>query len=206
MRLSRLDPQDLAITLALADAARNDPLTGTFHRGYFDRRLCAEVERSSQNERSTSLVMIDIDYFKKINDEHGHTAGDSVLRSVAAIISGVTRVEDVVARYGGEEFAIIVPGATMLGAALLAQRVRTAIEQATIDTDGRPLRITASLGVATVECGQTASAHELICAADEALYAAKREGRNRVHIGKLGHEVEHPGSEIPVTLTELTGR
>jgi two-component system cell cycle response regulator len=205
LRLSRLDHQDLATALALSDAARKDPLTSAFNRGYFDRRLAAEVERSHQNERSTSLVMIDLDHFKKINDQFGHTAGDAVLRSVGHILAAVTRVEDVVARYGGEEFAVIVPGATTLGAALLAQRARTAIENAVIDHDARQLRVTASLGVATIERGSTYEALDLVRTADEALYAAKHEGRNRVHIGQVGGLGETRPSEMPHTVTEFQG-
>jgi diguanylate cyclase (GGDEF)-like protein len=203
LRLSRLDHQDLIMALALADGARKDPLTGCFNRGYFDRRLAAEVERSHQGERSTSLVMIDLDHFKKINDQHGHTAGDAILRSVGHVLAGVIRAEDVVARYGGEEFALIAPGATTLGAALLAQRARGAIEQAVIDADGTRLRVTASLGVATLACGQTASAHDLVRVADEALYLAKHSGRNRVHIGNFGRPHEGHPSEIPATLTQF---
>jgi diguanylate cyclase (GGDEF)-like protein len=206
LRLSRLDRHELATARALADAARKDPLTSCFNRGYFDRRLAAEVARSRQKERSTSLVMIDLDHFKKVNDRYGHPAGDAILRSVGHVLSAVTRIEDVVARFGGEEFAVVVPGGTMLGAALLAQRVRTAIEQTVIETDGRQLRVTASLGVATLEPGQIASAHDLVRAADEALYAAKHEGRNRVHIGKVGAAVEDAASDAAVTVTHFARR
>lgn len=202
LRLSRLDQQDLATAHALADAARKDPLTKCFNRGYFDRRLAAEIERSQQGERSTSLVLIDLDHFKRINDRYGHTAGDATLRTVGQILHGVTRVEDVVCRYGGEEFAVILPGATTLGAALLAQRVRCAIEQAVIDADGTPLRITASVGVGTLERGQPFASHDLVRATDEALYQAKREGRNRVHIGQLTSPTETRFSEAPATVTE----
>jgi two-component system cell cycle response regulator len=204
LRLSRLDDRDLATALALADAARKDPLTGCFNRGYFDRRLAAEVERSHQNERSTSLVMIDLDYFKKINDQHGHGAGDAVLRSVGQLLASVIRSEDVLVRYGGEEFAVILPGATTLGAALLAQRARCALEESVVDADGVPLKVTASVGVASVERGQSWSSQELMRAADDALYLAKREGRNRVHIGQLGRPDDAHPSEIPVTVTQVS--
>jgi diguanylate cyclase (GGDEF)-like protein len=207
LRLSRLDQQDLTTALALSDAARKDPLTNCFNRGYFDRRLALEAVRSHQNERSTSLVMLDLDHFKRINDQYGHTAGDAILRSVGHTLTAVTRMEDVVARYGGEEFAIILPGATTLGAALLAQRARSAIEQAVIEADGQQLRVTASFGVATLERGQRLSGHELVRGADEALYAAKRDGRNRVHIGSLGAPaLDKRNSEAPVTMTEFSSR
>jgi two-component system, cell cycle response regulator len=204
LRLSRLDDQDLTAALALGNAARKDLLTGCFNRAFFDRRLAAEVERTRQNERSTSLVMIDLDHFKQINDQHGHTAGDAVLRSVGRILSAVIRVEDVAARYGGEEFAVIIPGATALGAALLAQRARCAIEQAVIDADGATLRVTASFGVATLERGQKGSGHQLLRVADEALYLAKRAGRNRVHIGHTGLPADARPSEIPATITQFS--
>jgi two-component system cell cycle response regulator len=206
LRLSRLDQHELASARALSDAARKDPLTACFNRGHFDSRLCAEVDRTRKNERSTSLVLLDLDHFKKINDRHGHTAGDAILRAVGQALLAVTRLDDVVARYGGEEFAIIVPAGTQLGAALLAQRARTAIEQMVVQSDGQKLRVTASLGVATLECGTVASAHELVRAADEALYAAKHEGRNRVHIGQLRTRTDEAPCDVGVTVTEFSAR
>jgi two-component system cell cycle response regulator len=207
LRLSQLGESELTSVRAVADAARKDPLTGCFNRGYFDQRLEAEAARAQRNERSTSLVVLDLDHFKRINDKYGHAAGDAVLRAVGQALRSATRVEDVVARYGGEEFAIIVPGATQLGAALLAQRVRIAISQLAVDVETQLLYPTASVGVATLERGQDVSAHALLRAADDALYAAKRGGRNRVHIGTVeAGAVDETLHEAVATVTVLPER
>jgi two-component system cell cycle response regulator len=207
MRLSLLDERELASAQAVADAARKDPLTGCFNRGYFDQKLHTEVVRTRRRARSTSLVLVDLDHFKRINDKYGHVTGDAALRAVGQVLRGATRVEDVVARYGGEEFAVIVPGATSMGGALLAQRVRTAIEKLTIDAEGEPLRVTASLGVASLEPGQVSNAPALLRAADGALYAAKHAGRNRVHIGNVGSVFpEEAPSDPVITVTMLPER
>jgi two-component system, cell cycle response regulator len=207
LRLAVLGDSELASARAISDGARKDPLTGCFNRGYFDQRLRAELARAQRHERSTALVVLDLDHFKRINDKHGHTAGDAVLRAVGLALRDATRLEDVVARYGGEEFGVILPGATLLGAALLAQRVRIAIAQLAVPVGGRVLRLGASLGVAAVERGQPSSARALVEAADEALYAAKRAGRNRVHIGSVDPTcVEETPHEGVITVTVVPDR
>jgi two-component system, cell cycle response regulator len=185
LRLAQLGDSELASARAISDAARKDPLTGCFNRGYFDQRLSAEVARAQRHGRSTALVLIDLDHFKRINDKYGHAAGDAVLQAVGQTLRDATRVEDLVARYGGEELALIIPGATLLGAALLAQRVRIAIAQLGVQVGPHILHVSASLGVAAFERGQPGSAKALLRAADDALYAAKRGGRNRVNIGTV---------------------
>jgi two-component system, cell cycle response regulator len=207
LRLAVLGASELASARAISDAARKDPLTGCFNRGYFDQRLRAELARAQRHERATALLVLDLDHFKRINDKHGHAAGDAVLRAVGLALRDATRLEDVVARYGGEEFGLILPGATLLGAALLAQRVRIAIAQLAVPVAGRVLRLSASLGAAAIERGQAGSARALLEAADEALYAAKRAGRNRVHIGSVDTTcVDDVPLEGVVTVTVVPDR
>lgn len=207
LRLAVLGDSELASARAISDAARKDPLTGCFNRGYFDQRLRAELARAQRHARSTALVVLDLDHFKRINDKYGHTAGDAVLRAVGLALRDATRLEDVVARYGGEEFGVILPGATLLGAALLAQRVRIAIAQLAVPVAGKVLRVSASLGVAAIERGHAGGARALVEAADEALYAAKRAGRNRVHIGSVDSSlIDDTPHEGVITVTVVPER
>ena len=159
---------------ALDRLARTDGLTGLATRRSFDAALSAEVERSIRCGQPVSLALLDIDHFKRINDEHGHPVGDRVLQAVAGVLR--QEVGDVghVARYGGEEFAVLLPGHDVVAAADLADRVRRAIRTAV----SRP-QTTVSVGVAGVPA-DAAGTRELVYAADQALYAAKRGGRDRV--------------------------
>jgi two-component system, cell cycle response regulator len=207
LRLAQLGDSELASARAISDAARKDPLTGCFNRGYFDQRLRAEVARAQRHGRSTALVLLDLDHFKRINDKYGHAAGDAVLQAVGQTLRDATRVEDLVARYGGEEFGLIIPGATLLGAALLAQRVRIAIAQLSVEVGQNVLHPSASLGVAAIEHGEAGSGKALLQAADDALYAAKRSGRNRVNIGTLDSAAaEDTPHEGVITLTVIPER
>jgi diguanylate cyclase (GGDEF)-like protein len=151
-----------------------DGLTGIANRRSFDVTLDRYLARAVSSFEPVSLVLIDIDHFKKLNDENGHQVGDDVLRQVAAVLVEHARVIDVPARYGGEEFAVVLPECGEDEAALVAERLRRALSAA-----GTSRPITVSAGVATFpEHGATAES--LIRAADDALYRAKAEGRNRV--------------------------
>jgi len=163
-----------------------DSLTGLFNHRYFQELMEQEFSRSQRYKRQLSLVMLDIDRFKKINDSHGHPTGDLVLNAVSSVIKGQTRDSDIVARYGGEEFAIILPETDRNGALVLAERCRRVVEQTDIRTDGRAIKITVSVGVTTYgpEMIQITKS-EMIDAADKALYNSKRGGRNRVSVLKL---------------------
>jgi two-component system cell cycle response regulator len=154
--------------------ASTDALTGIANRRTFETTLAGELERGAETGAGPSLVLIDIDHFKRLNDNHGHQVGDDVLRDVGAVLAAVCRDGDLAARYGGEEFALVLPGAGPDEALRVAERVRAAIAGAPTS-----VAVTASLGVASAPLhGDDPEA--LLRAADEALYASKEAGRNRV--------------------------
>ena len=164
----------------MQEQARTDPLTGLSNRGEFQRRLKEEEERSRRYNRSFSLLILDIDHFKTINDSYGHQAGDEVLRALAARLREQSRPVDHAARYGGDELVVILPETTNEGALVLAERLRTAVADSVVPiTEGRTISFTISIGVATFPA-DAGSETALIAAADKALYAAKQGGRNRI--------------------------
>ena len=124
--------------------------------------------------------MLDVDYFKVVNDTHGHAAGDDVLKGVAGIIEETKRTEDVFARFGGEEFVLLLPESPREGSVRVAERIRQKLEAHVFDYEGTPIKVTISIGVATYADRNYPSPKGLLAAADAALYEAKREGRNRV--------------------------
>jgi len=170
--------------IALANAelyekATIDPLTGLYVRRHFFQRLEVATKNAHFAKKALSLIMIDLDHFKSVNDTYGHTAGDAVLRRFGKLLRRVVRQDMTCARYGGEEFAVICPGVGEGVAVQVAERVRAAIErQAFRIPDGPSLHKTASLGVAILCPGE--SEHQLLVRTDQALYRAKNEGRNRV--------------------------
>jgi diguanylate cyclase (GGDEF)-like protein len=169
----------LAQAEGYAHAAAIDPLSGAFNRRYFHARLDEELQRSQRHRLSLTLLMIDIDDFKSINDSFGHLAGDTVIRDIAEILRRSVRIFDVCARFGGEEFAIIMPGSIVDSAAKVAERIRERIEAyRPFDRTLEPMRVTVSVGLA--ESSVSMSGRDLIARADYALYRAKRDGKNRV--------------------------
>ena len=165
---------------ALRRLATRDQLTGLLNRRVFDEILEEEIDRSQRFDRPFSLILIDIDHFKNVNDTHGHLAGDAVLREVARRIEKKARSVDRVMRYGGEEFAILMLEGDSEVARRLADGVRVAIETDAVSAGGDlVLPLTISAGVADFPHDAN-SADELIAAADKGLYAAKEGGRNRV--------------------------
>ncbi len=157
-----------------------DGLTEVYNRREFNRWLMVEIERSQRNPHPVSLIMVDIDHFKALNDTYGHQAGDLALCEVAQLLQREVRPGDIVCRYGGEEFAVILPKATMTDSQAVAERVRLAIvEQPVILPSLEPIEMTASLGVATYPDHADTKEH-LSKQADQALYTAKHLGRNRV--------------------------
>ncbi|MEM7227485.1 MAG: diguanylate cyclase [Planctomycetota bacterium] len=163
----------------LAQRAQIDGLTGLWNRTFFDDRLTQEIATARRHKRPLSLIMCDIDHFKRINDEYGHPFGDQALQTIGTLLDD-GRASDVACRYGGEEFAIILPDTDLNDAALVAERLRERF--ATMTWDGRDdLRITASFGVSQLNMTTSAAnSIVLIQAADDALYDAKNAGRNRV--------------------------
>lgn len=165
--------------------SRTDPLTSLSNRRYFEERLEEEFARARRYRSPLSLVMLDIDYFKRINDTFGHPFGDEVLRAVAQVTRARLREVDLLARYGGEELIALLPETSPADALIACERVREAIEAlqleyTSLDGNKRVVRCTASLGVASVPSPTLQTAEELLRAADECLYAAKGAGRNRV--------------------------
>jgi diguanylate cyclase (GGDEF)-like protein len=144
-----------------------------------EETLEREAHRARRHEGSVSVLLIDVDHFKKFNDDHGHDAGDAVLVSVSEFLRKRTRGEDLACRYGGEEFLVVLPGAPFEGAAKRAEDIRAGIEALPVSVAGRTLdRVTVSIGIATLP-DHAMEPTELITAADTALYEAKRAGRNR---------------------------
>ena len=159
--------------------ANFDALTGLHCRRHFDRRLREELDRADRYDRPLSMVLLDIDHFKKINDTRGHQIGDQVLRQTAGLISRSLRLSDYCARVGGEEFCLLLPNTDASGALKQAERLRKAIAEHPFLGD-ESLRVTASFGIADVSDEGGRSAEALVCAADAALYQAKSDGRNCV--------------------------
>ncbi len=164
----------------MAERLEYDSLTGVFNRHEFHRKLKIEAERSFRYGHTFSLLMVDIDHFKNVNDTYGHQAGDEALRAVAVIAGRALRSADILARYGGEEFAIILPETPSEGALRVAERLRDQVEDSPIMIpSGKVLNLTVSIGVAIFPA-DAKSEDDIIAAADQAMYAAKQAGRNRV--------------------------
>lgn len=190
LRFSHIDESEASLGKQLFEASTRDPLTQVFNRKYLSERVSAEVSFGLRHGGQFGTIMFDIDFFKQVNDKHGHAAGDAVLLAVAQRVSRLIRAEDIVARYGGEEFAIAVRSVAWPGMRTLAERVRSAIAELAVETtalDGTKatIRVTVSVGVAMLEeCPARAPtgtvADTLIAMTDRRLYAAKNGGRNRV--------------------------
>lgn len=154
-----------------------DSLTGAYNRRYFNTRLKEEFERHRRYRRAMSMLMIDIDHFKAVNDTHGHLCGDHVLKSVSGTIQSGLRRVDILARFGGEEFCAILPETDFEPSLILADRIRALVESAVYTFDGKEIRVTVSVGVpGAPAAGDTPES--FLRNADQALYEAKRAGRN----------------------------
>ncbi len=156
--------------------AKTDSLTKLANRGAFDEALAKGIDQYRQQGRPMSLLLFDVDHFKKFNDTHGHQAGDDVLRNVAATLKKNAKATDLACRYGGEEFALVMPNTTIKNATIAAERIREAIGSMKITFEGKTLSVTVSIGVAEAE--QHDDSARLIRRSDEAIYAAKGAGRN----------------------------
>ena len=178
LRFTYQDQVDEHYQKKLFESALRDGLTSTFNRRYFVDRLHTEIRFAVRHEKALALLFVDIDHFKKINDTHGHLAGDAVLAAVARVMTETIRAEDVLARYGGEEFAVICREIDVEGARILGERLRAAVGEERFEHDGKVIPVTVSIGAAVESKAVTA-------AADSAMYDAKRAGRNRVCMAKV---------------------
>ncbi len=174
------DSLDESFQRQMYESALRDGLTKIFNKKYFLDRLESEFAYAVRHHTPLSLVMFDIDHFKRINDTHGHLAGDYALSTLAKVVSDTIRQEDVFARYGGEEFAVICRGIDLGGALAFGERIRRCVDTQAFVYNGVELKVTVSVGVAAVSDVGMKDPMELVGAADDALYQAKRQGRNRV--------------------------
>ncbi|MCX7990458.1 MAG: diguanylate cyclase [Proteobacteria bacterium] len=185
IKLKQLQEELKQKNIILETLAITDGLTGAYNHRYFYKRLTEEFERARRYGTSLSLIMIDIDFFKKINDKYGHLIGDAVLADLAKLLRQNIRKHDVFARYGGEEFAIILPHTNYEGAKHEAERLRKAVENnkfAHVEKEGE---VTISLGCVSYPDASAEKPEDLVRFADSALYTAKNSGRNNVKFYKI---------------------
>lgn len=159
-----------------------DYLTGVFNRRYFLEQTIMELERSRRYKRQFSIIIIDIDHFKDLNDKHGHLAGDEVLQTLTQEAESILRKSDLLARFGGEEFSVLLPETDLKGAFDLAERLRQTVETISIEFEDQPFSFTVSIGV-TEATEEDETIKAVLTRADKALQKAKREGRNRTEKG-----------------------
>jgi diguanylate cyclase (GGDEF)-like protein len=164
----------------LVELAIKDGLTAAFNRRFFDIRLIEEIERARRYSHELSLILLDIDLFKALNDRFGHQFGDEALKSLVSVCQGAVRTTDIVSRYGGEEFCVILPETGIAEAAASAERLRQAVETRIVSALGKEAKMTISLGVSAIRPNDDSAA--LLERADAGLYAAKAAGRNRVEV------------------------
>lgn len=182
-------------TLNYRDAlnqALSDPLTGLGNRGALENSLEYQWQMAQRYEQDLGVLMIDIDFFKKVNDTHGHDVGDYVIKHVAQSIKATTRQTDMVFRYGGEEFLVLLNKTTTIGSTIIAERIRENIENLKlVDNNGQLIKVTISIGGSHLRAGL--SKGQLVKEADNALYKAKENGRNRVNFYQTENSSTHSG-------------
>ena len=180
LKFSYQDKLDEMFQRQMSESALRDGLTKAFNKRYFTERLESEYLYAVRHDTPVSLLFLDIDHFKKINDVHGHPAGDAVLVELAMLVMGVLGNEDIFSRYGGEEFAVISRGTEAPEALALAERLRRAVEERVFRFEEKTIPVTISVGVARAPRKGVGSPAEFVAVADETMYIAKRSGRNRV--------------------------
>jgi two-component system cell cycle response regulator len=198
-RILELERNLIAAREELRFRATHDVLTGIPNRAAVLEAAQRECSRQLREGGSLSVLILDLDHFKSINDTYGHLCGDEVLREVARRIVACVRTYDTVGRYGGEEFLVVAPTTDGAGALALGERIRQSIEEPAIKTDAGPIKVTASCGVARNNCSHRLSIAALLKLADDALYRAKASGRNRC---ELAHTPEGPTMQAPATEQE----
>jgi two-component system cell cycle response regulator len=167
----------------LFESAVKDGLTGIYNKKYFLDRIETDFSYAKRHKTTLTLIIFDIDHFKKINDQYGHSTGDYVLKELAALVKRTIRGEDILARFGGEEFVVLMRDVDEAKASMLAERLRRLIEQAVFELEGQRMPVTISLGIGTLNADQSPPIEtptDLVNCADQYLYKAKRGGRNRV--------------------------
>ncbi len=180
LRYALHDALDESFHDNLVSSALRDPLTRLFNKRYLVDRLDSELKFAQRHETAVSILMLDLDHFKRINDSLGHLAGDAVLSRLAGVLIKAVRNEDVVARFGGEEIVVILRSISLDLAMMLGERLRKLVENTTIEHQGRTIESTVSVGVACFPSTRAETVDDLIEAADQALYRAKHAGRNTV--------------------------
>ena len=181
LRFALVDEAEELALRAVYEATTRDALTGASNRKHLEERLDAELAYAVRHRTALSVVLVDVDHFKKVNDGHGHLAGDAVLKNVAATLARGIRTEDAVARYGGEEFVVIARGITVEEAHVMAERLRQLVAGSPTVHDGREIAVTVSAGVASLSCcGERRDKATLLGLSDARLYRAKQTGRNKV--------------------------
>jgi len=166
------------------ESALRDGLTKAFNKKYFTDRLESEFTFATRHAAPLTLVLFDIDHFKRVNDTYGHQAGDHVLSEIASLLTGTLRAEDVFARYGGEEFGVICRGSDLMQGQIVGERLRKAVEGHRFMYEGAHIPVTISVGVAALPLSSVKDANDLVALADQALYKSKNAGRNRVTLHK----------------------
>lgn len=199
-RLAGVESANLDLMLrnsALSEISARDALTGLYNRWYVMEKIESEMNRSIRHGSPVSLIMLDIDHFKRVNDSFGHSAGDRVLRSVGQVLRDSCRVYDVAGRYGGEEFCIVLPETKVGSTTVVAERIRERLATSRFEVGVDSVVVTASIGIAGVDSAEVEgalSSSMLIDRADQALYSAKHHGRNRVEMWDVamhGTELTH---------------
>ncbi len=188
----------------LSSLVRTDTLTGIANYRYFLQALEQEIERTQRSGQPTSLIMIDIDFFKKINDQWGHEVGNQALIHLSRLLQQIVRKLDIPCRYGGEEFAVILPDTHLAACLPVAERIRQGIEKSPLTVAGQPLPMTVSLGISTYTDKQKTTMEELVAQADQYLYQAKESGRNCICHAQLT-SVDIVTTEEKQALSELFG-
>jgi two-component system, cell cycle response regulator len=196
-KFSIADELEAGVQRKLVDAALREPLTGLYSRRHFQERFAAEVAVSHRHGRPLSLLLVDVDHFKRVNDRYGHLAGDEVLKTVAQALTQGTRIEDIPARFGGEEFVVLAREADAESAMALGERLRQLVEiaQTRWESGGEiPVGIAVTVSVGVAQLGPDENERDLFLRADAATYEAKKQGRNRVLLAQPPLPPRSPGN------------